>query len=44
MRSENVFISILLCVLICYSVSEGKDSVYFSFARAQLVQLSRSFF
>ena len=44
MKKEKVFISILLCVLICSSVSEGKDCVYFCFARAQLVQLSRLFF
>ena len=37
MKKEKVCISILLFVLICFSVKEGKDSVYFEIARVLLV-------
>ena len=41
MKKEKVFISILFWLLICFSYSEGKDSLYFEFACSAR---SRSFF
>ena len=39
MKKEKVFISILFWLLICFSYSEGKDSLYFEFARVLLVRV-----
>ena len=39
MKKEKVFISILFWLLICFGYSEGKDSLYFEFARVLLVRV-----
>lgn len=39
MKKEKVFISILFWLLICFSYGEGKDSLYFEFARVLLVRV-----
>ena len=39
MKKERVYISILFCLLICFSFNEGKENLYFEFARVLLVRV-----
>ena len=39
MKQERVYISILFCLLICFSFNEGKENLYFEFARVLLVRV-----